>query len=98
MTDRGSSLLRLVGVAAFATLVAAVARELRLPRAERTWHGQIMGVPYDLRPPTRSRLRASWWAPTDPRILTPRVLGVGWALNLGRVVARAKLRCLRDER
>jgi hypothetical protein len=70
---------------------AAVAKELLQPASERTWTGELAGiVPYDLRPPTRERLRAKVWAPEDPRILTPHGWGVGWAVNVGRLVALAR--------
>jgi uncharacterized membrane protein len=32
------------------------------------------------------RFKAAWWNPSDPRIFTDRVFGVGWSVNLGRVV------------
>lgn len=76
-------------------LATAVVRELRLPSEQRTWQGTVLGVPYDLRRPTWRRVQESWWAPQDPRLLTPRVLGVGWSLNLGRVVSRVRAASLR---
>ena len=41
----------LIGAAALALLAAAVVRELSIPRDDRTWHGRVIGVPYDLRRP-----------------------------------------------
>lgn len=82
-SDRG--LGGLVSTIGLALLVAAVVRELRTPPDERQWHGRIVGVPYDLRPPSFAREKAAWWSPDDPRIFTPRGFGVGWALNLGRI-------------
>jgi steroid delta-isomerase-like uncharacterized protein len=65
---------------------AAVARELRKPAAERTWHGRLFGlVPYDFRPPTLERVKAAIWNPRDSRIFTEHALGVGWGLNLYQV-------------
>ena len=70
-----------------ALVAAAVATELRKPRSRRTWHGRVVGlVPYDFRRPTLRRVKARWWNPSDSRILTPRVFGVGWAVNVGRLV------------
>jgi len=70
-----------------ALVAAAVAQELRKPASERTWHGRLAGfVPYDFRPPTLERFKDAWWNPDDPRIFTDRVFGVGWAVNVGRVV------------
>lgn len=82
----GAKLLGLVGLA---LTVMAVVQELRRPRAERTWQGQVLGfVPYDLRPPTLPRLRASVWQPASERWLLPRSFGVGWSPNLAKVVAK----------
>jgi Family of unknown function (DUF5808) len=66
---------------------AAVVKEVRTPAENRTWHGELAGlVPYDLRPPTAERVRERLWAPDDPRLVMPRAFGVGWTLNVGRVV------------
>jgi hypothetical protein len=74
-------------VAAGGALIgAAVVQQLRLPPAERTWQGRVAGVPYDFRPPTVERLRASFWNPEDPSLVTPRVFGVGWSINLYRLL------------
>lgn len=63
-------------------IAAAVYQELQKPPEKRTWHGQIAGlVPYDFRPPTLERVREAYWNPDEPRILTDRVLGVGWTIN-----------------
>jgi hypothetical protein len=70
-----------------ALLSAAVIQQLRLPRSERTWRGRLGGVvPYDLRPPTPTRIKASLWAPDDEHLLLPRAAGVGWSPNLARVL------------
>jgi hypothetical protein len=72
----------------FVLLGAAVITELRKPPEERTWHGRLAGfVPYELRPPTMDRVRETYWAPEDAHLLKPPVWGVGWQLNVGRVVA-----------
>lgn len=80
--------IRVVGAVAGVGLVAAaVGTELLKPRRKRTWHGRLAGVvPYDFRRPTRRRVKARWWNPDDPRILTPRAFGVGWDVNVGRLV------------
>ncbi len=67
--------------AALLLVGAALYDQLRRPAAERTWHGQIGFVPYDFRPPTVERLKERLWNPDDPRIFTPHVWGVGWAVN-----------------
>ena len=66
---------------------AAVAEQLRRPETERSWHGALGGlVPYDFRPPTLDRLRATYWAPDSEALLRPHAFGVGWGLNVGRLV------------
>jgi hypothetical protein len=66
---------------------AAVAEQLRKPESERDWHGALGGViPYDFRPPTIERLRATYWAPETDELFRPHAFGIGWGLNVGRLV------------
>jgi hypothetical protein len=78
------------------TLVVAVLGvlallELRKPRAERTWEGRVLGIPYSLRPPTPGRIKARLWRPEGP-LFSPKVFGLGWDLNLGRLVELVRRR------
>lgn len=74
--------------------IAAIVKELRLPKDQRTWHGTVATyVPYDFRLPTADRIRQRLWSPDDPQVLMPTVFGVGWSLNFGRLLA-----LLRDRR
>ena len=85
---------RLLRLASVLITGAAVAQELRKPAAQRTWHGMVAGyVPYDFRRPTLARYRSRMWAPEDPRLFPPQAYGVGWTLNVGRL-----LRVLLDAR
>ena len=74
-------------ISLFFMLVSAAAtiEQLMKPAEERSWHGQILFVPYDFRPLTPARIRERWWNPEDPRLLTPHVFGAGWSVNLYRV-------------
>jgi len=45
--------------------------------------GTILGVPYGLNVPGTDTVASRWWNPRDPRILVPRVFGIGWDLNFG---------------
>ena len=76
---------RLFFIASIAITAFAVVDQLRRPAAEREWHGNIVCVPYDFRAPSLQRFLAAWWNPDDPRLLTPRDFGVGWAVNLYQV-------------
>lgn len=83
----------LITAAAVALTVAAVIKELRTPASERTWHGKVASVvPYEFRPPTLERARERLWDPDADHVLGPRVFGVGWTVNAGKVVAMARSR------
>ncbi|MFC5905884.1 DUF5808 domain-containing protein [Streptacidiphilus monticola] len=84
----GNALNRALLLTAVALVGAAVAKELARPAAERTWHGRIVGLPYDFRPPTAERLRAEFWAPDNPALFTPHAFGIGYGVNLARVAGR----------
>ncbi len=76
-------LMKLVRLAVWLTVAAAVYQELRKPPAMRTWHGKVAGVvPYDFRIPTIERLREAYWNPDSDVVFTERVWGVGWAVNI----------------
>ncbi len=81
---------RLRGLASAAGLTlagAAVIHELRKPASKRTWHGHLWNrVPYEFRPPTMARLRQAYWSPHDSHLFTDTPFGVGWSVNLGRLV------------
>jgi hypothetical protein len=80
-----------VGLAGGAFVVVSLIKELRTPKEQRTWHGTVLGfVPYDFRPPTAARFREAYWNPQSHRLLSGRVFGAGWALNLYEVVARLR--------
>jgi hypothetical protein len=77
----------LIRVLVLAATAAAVYRELQLPPAERTWHGRLLGaVPYDFRVPTPQRVMGAYWRPDSDRLFTDQPFGVGWAVNLPRLL------------
>ena len=53
--------------------------------------GRILGMPYDLRLPTEGRVAARWWNPADPRVIMPKVFGMGWTVNFGAIAVRLQL-------
>jgi hypothetical protein len=86
--DKRSGGVKPLKLLAFALAIAALIKELRLPKEQRTWHGALGGfVPYDFRIPTLERLKATFWNP-EGSIIVGRPLGVGWTINLGAVVAK----------
>ncbi len=71
-------------------VIAAVIKELRLAKEERTWHGALGGfVPYDFRMPTVDKIKRTFWNP-DGAIVVNTVFGVGWTINLGAIVAKLR--------
>lgn len=87
---RGGVLNRLATITVAALVVGSVVQELRKPIDKRTWEGRVAGVPYDYRKPTVARLRSTWWAPEDARVVVPTALGLGWDLNVGRLIRLAE--------
>jgi hypothetical protein len=53
--------------------------------------GRVLGIPYDLRPPTAERIASRWWDPLNPRIFVPRLFGAGWTVNFASVAVRLGL-------
>ncbi|MFE0178240.1 DUF5808 domain-containing protein [Streptomyces sp. NPDC059002] len=79
---------RAVGAVAFMLLGAALAKELSKPAVDRTWTGRVVGLPYDFRPPTPGKLRRVFWDPDNDALFTPHAFGVGYGVNLARVLRR----------
>jgi hypothetical protein len=80
-------LARIAAAAAGALAGAAVAKELDKSEDEREWHGDVAGVPYDFRTPSVDKLKRAAWDPDNPNVVGPPAFGVGWSINLARVVA-----------
>jgi len=53
--------------------------------------GRVLGMPYDLRPPTTERVALRVWNPTNPRVLVPKSFGMGWTINFGALAVKAHL-------
>ena len=84
-------LRKLIRWTALILAAAAVADQLRRPPEQRTWEGTVAGfVPYDFRMPTVERARSRWWNPDEPRLFVPQVFGVGWTINVARVVGHLR--------
>lgn len=51
----------------------------------------VFGIPFEARGLTDAGVRGRLWAPQDPRLIVPRLLGGGWTLNLGAVAVKLGL-------
>ena len=86
MKQKDQTIGRTIGVLSAMIAAVGLSQQLRQPRAERTWHGHVAGIPYDFRVPTPSRARDTLWQPSNSSLLVPTLFGVGWTLNLYRLV------------
>src|SRR5262245_48938526 len=85
-TKKRGGLRRLISLVALVLSAVAVIKELRTPADQRTWNGKVASVvPYDFRMPTIARAKERMWNPESPTIVGPRVFGVGWTVNVGRL-------------
>lgn len=90
MRKQRGRLSRLVQLATWGVAVAAIVQELQKPEGRRDWNGTVAGiVPYDYRWPTVDRIKDRLWNPNGP-LIGPQVFGVGWGLNIGKLVALAR--------
>lgn len=53
--------------------------------------GRVLGMPYDFRGLSTERIAERLWNPADPRVLVPRLFGVGWTLNFGAIAVKLGL-------
>lgn len=56
-----------------------------------TPQGTVLGMPYDFRGASVDRIGSRVWNPADPRIIMPRMFGVGWTFNLGAIAVKLGL-------
>ena len=92
---KAKSLAGILGWLSLDLTIMAVLQELMRPRQFRTWHGRVAGfVPYDFRKPTLRRIANAVWAPDNPNLFTDTAFGVGWAVNLGRLMRLCAGSCL----
>ena len=54
----------------------------------RKSHGRFLGVPFDWRIPRLETVRKRLWNPSDARLFTPTVYGIGWCPNVYQILVR----------
>lgn len=70
-----------VAGAVTALSAAAISKELEKPADERTWKGQIAGIPYNFNIPSWFEIAHEYWNPKSDQILSPHAIGIGWGIN-----------------
>lgn len=53
--------------------------------------GRVLGMPYDFRGVSASRVAERVWNPADSRVFMPRLFGLGWTFNFGAIAVRLGL-------
>ena len=53
--------------------------------------GRYYNVPFEFRIPTIERAKKRVWNPSDRRLFTPNIFGVGWTLNLHEAARRLNI-------
>ncbi len=54
-------------------------------------HLRVLGLPLETRGLVSAKVRSRTWNPESPRLVVPRLFGVGWTLNLGALAVRLRL-------
>ena len=88
--DERSRTVKPLKLIALGLAIAAIIKELRLPKDQRTWNGLLGGfVPYDFRMPTFDRIKNTFWDPNG-KVIVGRPFGVGWTINAGALVSKLR--------
>lgn len=74
--------------ASYATYLQDILAE-EPPSEDARW--RILGVPVETRGPVSAEVRSRTWDPANPRLVVPRLFGLGWTLNLGALAVRLGL-------
>ena len=82
-------LRRVIRLAVVSLLALAVIKEMSQREDQRQWHGRVLRVPYDFRPPTPQRFRDAWWN-EDAGLITATPWGLGWTINFRQLLKLAQ--------
>lgn len=74
-----------------ARLREALAETPADPERPATPQARVMGLPLETRALTNPRVVARVWDPTNPALFVPRLMGMGWTVNLGALAVRLGL-------
>jgi Family of unknown function (DUF5808) len=50
--------------------------------------GRFLGLPFDLRRPSRGKIKKRAWDPSNPRLFVPKAFGWGYSINFARLLRR----------
>jgi hypothetical protein len=64
--------------------VATVAYSIKSKKS----HGRFLGVPFDWRATSLGAVGRKLWNPSDARLFTPTIFGIGWVPNAHQLLQR----------
>ena len=73
-----------------AVMIFTIAAAVHAYRTKQS-HGGYYNVPFEFRIPTIERAKKRVWNPSDRRLFTPNIFGVGWTLNLHEAARRLNI-------
>ena len=73
-----------------AIMIFTIAAAVHAYRTKQS-HGRYYNVPFEFRIPTIERAKKRVWNPSDRRLFTPNIFGVGWTLNLHEAARRLNI-------
>ena len=68
-------------------VIAAAVHAYRTKQSQ----GRYYNVPFEFRIPTIERAKKRVWNPSDRRLFTPNIFGVGWTLHLHEAARRLNI-------
>ena len=73
-----------------AVMLFTIAAAVHAYRTKQS-QGRYYNVPFEFRIPTIERAKKRVWNPSDRRLFTPNIFGVGWTLNLHEAARRLNI-------
>ena len=73
-----------------AIMIFVIAAAVHAYRTKQS-QGRYYNVPFEFRIPTIERAKKRVWNPSDRRLFTPNIFGVGWTLNLHEAARRLNI-------
>ena len=73
-----------------AIMIFVIAAAVHAYRTKQS-QGRYYNVPFEFRIPAIERAKKRVWNPSDRRLFTPNIFGVGWTLNLHEAARRLNI-------
>lgn len=87
---KGYRMRRIMSLWRTAVTIFTIAAIVHAYRTRQS-HGRYYNIPFEFRIPTIERVKKRMWNPSDRRLFTPNIFGVGWTLNFHEAARRLNL-------